>query len=128
MSMLLSPNELASIRSVRNGFMPDTGIIYRYVLTGDGMGGQAEAWTAAGTVNCYVWTRQAMDNEIASGGQITSRTHWYIEMPYDTVVDARDWIEVNGRTFQVQVVPNDASILSGLRLEVLALNEETRAK
>ena len=128
MSMLLSPSELASIRSVRNGFLPDTGIIYRYALTGDGMGGQAEAWTAAGTTNCYVWTREAMDDEIVSGGQITSRTRWYIEMPYDTVVDARDWIEVNGRTFQVQVVPNDASILSGLRLEVLALNDETRTK
>lgn len=128
MSMLLSPSELASIRSVRNGFMPDTGIIYRYALTGDGMGGQAEAWPPAGTVNCYVWTNPVVDNEIASGGQITSRTRWYIEVPYDTAIDARDWIEVNGRTFQVQVVPNDASILSGLRLEVLALNEETRAK
>lgn len=128
MSMLLSAGELASIRTTRNGFMPDTGIIYRYSLTGDGMGGSSEAWAAVGTVNCYVWTREATDNETPTGGQVTSRTRWYIEVPYNTTIDARDWIEVNSRTFQVVVVPNDASILSGLRLEVLALNEEQRTK
>lgn len=128
MSTLLSTAELANIRNIRNGFMPDTGIIYRYALTNDGMGGATEAWTAVGTISCYVWTRPATDNEIATGGQITSRTRWYIEAPYNTVVDAKDWIEVNSRTFQVQVVPNDASILSGLRLEVLAMNEEQRIK
>lgn len=128
MSLLLSTNELASIRSARNGFMPDTGIIYRYTLTGDGMGGSSEDWAAVGTVSCYVWTRPATDNEIATGGQMTSRTRWYIEIPYNTTIDAKDWIEVNSRTFQVTVVPNDASILSGLRLEVVALNEEQRTK
>lgn len=128
MSMLLSACELANIRSARNGFMPDTGIIYRYALTSDGMGGNSEAWAAVGTVNCYVWTRPATDNESPTGGQVTSRTRWYIEVPYDTTIDAKDWIEVNSRTFQVVVVPNDASILSGLRLEVMALNEEQRVK
>ena len=126
--MLLSPNELASIRATRNGFMPDTGIIYRYNLTGDGMGGNNESWVSVGTVGCYVWTRPATDNELATGGQIVSRTRWYIEVPHNTVVDARDWIEVGNRTFEVTVVPNDASILSGLRLEVIAINEEQRVK
>ena len=129
MSMLLSAGELANIRSARNGFMPDTGIIYRYALTSDGMGGNSEAWTAVGTVNCYVWSREVTtDSETITGGQVTSRTRWYIEVPYNTTMDAKDWIEVGSRTFQVLVVPNDASILSGLRLEVMALNEEQRVK
>lgn len=128
MTMLLSANELASIRAERNGFFPDTGIIYRYTLSGDGMGGRTESWPAVGTVSCYVWTRTQIQDEMMTGGQVTSRTRWYIEVPYDTVIDARDWIEVASRTFQVQSVPNDASILSGLRLEVAALNEEQRTK
>lgn len=129
MSMLLSSSELASIRTIRNGFMPDVGIIYRYNLTSDGMGGSSEAWPAAGTVNCYVWTRTSTDtNEIITGGQVTSRTQWYIEVPHNTMITAKDNIEVNSRTFQVVSVPNDASILSGLRLEVIALNEEQRRK
>ena len=129
MTMLLSASELASIRSTRNGFMPDTAIIYRYALTSDGGGGYTESWPAVGTVSCYVWTRSdATDNEASIGGQPTSRTRWYIEVPYNTTIDARDWIEVNSRTFQVVVVPNDASILSGLRLEVVAMNEEQRVK
>ncbi len=128
MSLLLSASELASIRSAREGFLPDTGIIYRHTPTSDGMGGNSEAWAAVGTVNCYVWTREATDSELVSGGQMTSRTRWYIEVPHTTTIDAKDWIEVNSRTFQVTVVPNDASILSGLRLEVTALNEEQRTK
>ena len=128
MSMLLSASELASIRVERNDFLPDTAIIYRYALVSDGGGGYTESWPAVGTVSCYVWTREATDNEMAIGGQPTSRTRWYIEVPHDTSVDARDWIEVNNRTFQVVVVPNGASILSGLRLEVVAMNEEQRVK
>jgi head-tail adaptor len=129
MSMLLSAGELASIRATRNGFLPDVGIIYRYNLTSDGMGGSSEAWPAAGTVSCYVWTRTTTDdNERVTGGQVTSRTQWYIEIPHNTAITAKDHIEVNSRTFQVVAVPNDASILSGLRLEVIALNEERRVK
>ena len=128
MSMLLSASELASIRVERNGFLPDTGVIYDDTPISDGGGGFNESWAAIGTVDCYVWTREATDNEMVTGGQVTSRTRWYIEVPYNTVIDAGKWIEVNNRTFQVIVVPNGASILSGLRLEVLAMNEEQRVK
>lgn len=126
MTMLLSAGELASIRATRNGFLPDTAILYRHTLTGDGMGGRSESWAAVGTVSCYVWTRESLDSEIVVGGQVTSRTRWYIEVPYNTTIDARDRVDVGDRTFTVTTVPNDASILTGLRLEVVALNEEQR--
>ena len=128
MSMLLSACELSSIRTARSGFLPDTAIIYRYALTPDGMGGRSEAWTPAGTVSCYLWSRTMADAEIVTGGQVTSRTRWYVELPYGSDVLAQDWIEINSRTFQVVTVPNDASILSGLRVELLAMNEESRVK
>ncbi len=128
MSMLLSSCELSSIRTARNAFLPDTAVIYRYALTPDGMGGQSEAWTPAGTVSCYLWSRPVVDTETVTGGQVASRTRWYVELPYSTDVLAQDWIEINSRTFQVTTVPNDASILSALRVELLAMNEESRVK
>jgi len=124
----LSATELSEIRAEREGFLPDTGIIYQYALTDDGMGGNSEAWTASGTVDCYLWSRPATENEIITGGQVTSRTRWFCEMAQNTTITAQDWIEINSRTFQVVTVPNDASILSGLRVELLALNEETKGK
>lgn len=126
MSMLLSTCELSTIRSARNGLMPDTAIIERYSLTGDGMGGNAETWPAVGTVNCYLWSRPVVDAEIVTGGQPVSRTRWYVEMPHDTDIQAQDRIVINDRTFLVNTVPNDASMLSGLRVELVAMNEERR--
>jgi hypothetical protein len=128
MSMLLSPTELSTIRETRSGFMPDRAVIYRYALAGDGMGGSSEAWTPAGTVDCYLWSRPVVDAEMVTGGQVTSRTRWYAELPYDATVTAKDWLEVGARTFTVVTVPNDASILAGLRVELIAMNEEQRRK
>ncbi len=129
MPVMLSTSQLSQIRETRNGLMPGTAIIYRYALTADGMGGYSEAWAAAGTVDCYLWqiSRTSMRERI-TGGQVTQTGDWYIEVPHDTVVTAKDWLEVSGRTYQVTFVPNGGSIMSGLRVEATALNEETRVK
>lgn len=129
MPVMLSASQLGQIRSDRNGLMPETGIIYRYTLSPDGMGGYGETWPAVGTADCYLWQiARTGDRENITGGQVTAQGDWYIEVPYNTVVTAKDWIEIASRTYQVTFVPNGGSILSGLRVEAIVLNEEQRVK
>lgn len=126
---MLSAGQLGQIRTTRNGLMPETGIIYREALSPDGMGGYGETWSPVGTVNCYLWQiARTGDRERVTGGQVTQQGDWYIEVPYDAVVTAKDWIEIASRTYQVTFVPNGGSILSGLRVEAIVLNEEQRVK
>lgn len=129
MPALLSASQLDMVRTTRNGLLPGTAVIYSYALSADGMGGYSEAWTPSGTVDCYLWQiSRTSTRERITGGQVTEIGDWYIEVPYNTVITAKDWMEIDGSTYQVTFVPNGGSIMSGLRVEATVLNEETRIK
>ena len=113
---------------VEESAMSSTGIIKRYSLTPDGMGGFTQAWSAIGTVTCDVWqiNQRGERERVTSGAQPISKADWFITLPYDTGLLAKDRIEIDNRTFEITFVPNDSSWLTALRAEAVTHNEEQR--
>lgn len=124
---MLTAAELAAMQEVEESVMPSTGYILRMTNSSDGMGGQTETWGTVGTVTCDLWPiNQRGEREQVSGGQINSRGEWYITMPFDTVITAKDRVEIANKTFEVTFVPTDASWQSALRVEARLHNQEKR--
>lgn len=123
---MLTDAELAAMRDVDASAMPYTGYVMRYVGTADGMGGYRETWGTVGTVVCDLWQLNLRQNEIVSGGQIVARAGWRIDVPFDADVTARDRMTIEGRTFEIVRVNNDAAWRTHLRLEAVTHNEELR--
>jgi len=124
---MLTAAELSAMREVEESVMSSTGIIKRRTLASDGMGGYTETWAAVGTVDCDVWQiNQRGNREPVTGGQVVSKSDWFITVPYNTDLTARDRVEVDGRTFEITFVPNDSSWLTALRAEAVTYNEEQR--
>lgn len=125
---MLSAAELTAMRDIEDDAMPSTAIIERYGLTTDGMGGYTEAWAAVGTVVCDLWPiNKRGDREgVGIGGQPIQRADWFITMPYDTDITAKDRVTVDSRTFEVLFVPNNESWMTAKRVEAVSYNEEQR--
>lgn len=124
---MLTAAELSAMREVEESVMSSTGIIKRRTLASDGMGGYTETWAAVGTVDCDVWQiNQRGNREPVTGGQVVSKSDWFITVPYNTDLTAKDRVEVDGRTFEITFVPNDSSWLTALRAEAVTYNEEQR--
>ncbi len=124
--MLLGTADTSWMKAVQNTAMPDTAIIYRAGTAADGMGGITETWTATGTVSCRLDMMPMDRREAVTGGQIVSKSRWFVTMPGTADVLASDRIEINNRTFEVTFVNNDRSWRTALRAEVIAHNEEQR--
>lgn len=124
---MLTAAELTAMRTIEESAQSSTAIIHRHTLTGDGMGGQSESWAAVGTVDCDLWqiSRTSL-RETPTGGQITQVGDWYITVPWDTTITAKDRVIIGGRTYEVTFVPTNSSWLTALRVEARSLNEELR--
>ena len=116
------------MRDIEELAMSSTAIIQRYTLTSDGMGGYSEAWANVGTVSCDLWPiNQRGEREgVSNAGQAISKADWFITVPYDTTITAKDRVSVNSKTFEVIFVPNLESWMTANRVEARSLNEETR--
>jgi head-tail adaptor len=125
---VLSASELSDMRDIEELAMSSTAIIQRYTLTSDGMGGYSEAWANVGTVTCDLWPiNQRGDREgVSNGGQPISKANWYVTVPFDTTITAKDRVSIDSRTFEVIFVPNSESWLTAKRVEARSLNEEIR--
>jgi hypothetical protein len=125
MSRYITPIALASVRSLVEAALTDTAIIYRHTLIPDGMGGYAETWAAAGTVDVLAVPvpQRRMNGEPLVGDQITSEMLWELAMPYDVDVTAKDRVAVGDRIFEVRRVNNDQSYRTTLYVEGVSLNE-----
>lgn len=126
---MLSAAELSAMREIEELVMPSTGVIERYALTPDGMGGYAETWSAVGTVSCDLWpVNQREERErTRAGAQVISKADWFITVPFDTDITAEDRMVIDSRSFEIVFVPNDRSWSTALRCEAIAYNEERRS-
>ena len=112
---LLSTTEIAAMRSEQNGTMPDTGIISRYTLASDSMGGQVETWAAVGTALCRLAPiGEGAERVIAE--RITESDPWVITFPQGTNAVARDRVSVGARTFEVKGAAEHAAWETALRV------------
>lgn len=123
---MLSAAELDAMRVVEEEAMTSTGYILAFGTASNGMGGFTETWGTVGTVACDIWMRPLRSDEITAGGQPISRTGWYITVPHDTTITAKDRFESGGRTFEITQVPNTTSLRTAKRIEAIAHNEERR--
>ena len=124
---MLRSSDLAWMRDAQERAMPGSVVIERYALTSDGMGGYSEAWTAAGTVTGRIYPvqrRGAMES--VRGAQVTSETVWFATLPVGTVVDARDRLVYESRSWEIATVNNDEMWQTAVRCELKAHNEERR--
>lgn len=127
MSSLLAANDLVWMRAQQERIQPGTAVISRATLNSDGMGGNTETWGAIGTVTARLYPMaQRSDREMVTGGQIVSKSRWFVTMPNGTDVQPTDRVTMEGRTFEVTFINNDESFMTALRVEVVAHNEETR--
>lgn len=122
-----SAADLAFMRQTQTDALPGTAIIQAYTYVGDGQGGSYEAYAGIGTVAARLYPQTTRSfSESVSGGQIISLTSWFITMPWDTVVDSRNRISMEGRTWEVASVNNDENWRTAIRCEVSSKNEESR--
>lgn len=124
---MLTAADLAYMRTTQEQAMPGSVVIERYTLTNDGMGGHSETWPAVGTVigRVYPMVRRGADETIA-GAQVISETLWFATVPVGTVIDARDRVVYEGRSWEVVRVNNDEMWQTAVRCELKAYNEERR--
>lgn len=125
---MISAAELSAMRVIENSAMSSTAVIHRNTPTADGMGGYSEAWAAVGTVSCDLWPiNQRGDREgVTVGAQPISKANWFITVPFDTTITAKDRVVIDSRTFEVTFVPNSESWMSAKRVEAISYNEELR--
>lgn len=123
-----SDEDLSFMRETQTDALPGTAVIQGTVSTSDGQGGYYEGWSALGTVpaRLYPVNRRAYAEGIG-GAQLISETTWHITMPWDTVVDARNRVLMEGRTWEIVSVNNDENWRTAIRCEVKSFNEESRA-
>lgn len=124
---MLTAAELAAMQEVEESVMPSTGYIVRRTDASDGMGGYTETWGTVGTVTCDLWQiNRRGDREPVVGGQISSQGDWFITMPVDTTITAKDRVHIANKTFEVTFVPSDSSWQTALRVEARLFNQERR--
>lgn len=122
-----SDADLTFMRDTQELAMPGTAVIQGTVSASDGQGGYYESYAGVGTVPARLYpVNRRSYHEGVGGAQVISETAWHITMPWDTVVDARNRISMEGRTWEIVSVNNDENWRTAIRAEVTAFNEEVR--
>lgn len=108
--MALTPDELASMQSDAQLFLPDTGIIMRPTAgTADGMGGRTGGTvSAAGTVACRI-RPISPPIEVDSANNLRSVASWVITIPNGTDIRLTDQFTSGGVTYEIVGTPNAGS-------------------
>lgn len=117
--MMPSESELDGIRADLQAALFDTTCnILERTVANTGQGGTRESWgTASGgtAIPCRIeafaskGASSFRGNEILTGGRIMDFSQWVVTMPYDTVVDVENRVEVNGNTYNIIVCDNGKS-------------------
>lgn len=122
---MLTAAELSAMRDVEESVLSSTAVIERFTTSG---WPPSETWAAVGTIACDLWPISRSNREMVTGGQPIQRGDWYITIPYDTDITAKDRITIAGKTFEVVFVPNDRSWDTALRVEAISYNEAYRTQ
>lgn len=97
---MLTRGMLAAARAQVVARLGDTGTVYTYTRTEDGMGGGTATFTASGTVACSVApSRHGTEKAVADAERTVGP--WVIIVPHGTALEATDRFACNGHTFEV---------------------------
>ena len=114
---LLSAAQLLSMQTTQDSALPGTAVIYSAGTVTDGMGGYTETWNAVGTADGRLRPIISRgDNEYVTGSQVAVVADWFVTMPIDTDITAKDRIRIGGRALEVSFVNNDESWRTACRV------------
>src|ERR1700733_9660102 len=113
---MISLQELAEMRSVCNGSMPDLCNIQKQVLSSDNAGGQAITWTNETTgVACRIVPYILRSEEKTIGARQAELRMWTVALPFGTSVDG---------SRRIQATTMNGAVLSTLRLFRIEMVED----
>ncbi len=94
-----------SVRPVLAGALhPDTYQLLSVTRVSDGRGGTTTVEAAVEAGRCGLTLTRAQGRESLSGDVVQSVYRAAAEMPYDTLAEADDVLEINGRRYQIIVI------------------------
>lgn len=106
--MGLTNTELQYMRDAIGQLMPDVCNILSVTNTPDGYGGVTQTWgTASANVKCRLDVKSG--NIATTGGAIQEYVSYMLSLPYDTVIDFTNQVEINGSTYAVTDVNDNQS-------------------
>lgn len=111
---MLSVSDIARIRQAQADALPDSALVYRRSMMGDGQGGQAEHWSEPISVSCRL-RPMATEDVARYADKMTAAGGWVITLPHDTDVAAFDRITVGGVDYRVVGTQVGESWLSAVR-------------
>ena len=115
---MLTAAELASMRTVAGGALPDSCVVQTSSFNSDGGGGGTTAWTTSGTVDCRVSPVGGMGaSEDNYGDRISAEAEFIVTLPVDTAVTTNSRIIHTAGTFNVEAI-RDRSYEVTQRVEV----------
>lgn len=98
--MMLTPDELAAMRSITESALPDSCQVQRYTRVEDGMGGYTDEWNPIVTTACRISENRSQNREVEIGGQIQASGTYIVRVPHGTNIQDLDRLVVttSGRT------------------------------
>lgn len=113
---MIDPHDLNAMRDTLDGSLPDTVTITRASLSSDGMGGQAEAWAAAGTSAARVSPGASQGVSTIAGDRVVEAAPWVVTLPVGSDVGKADRITFG--TVSLEVTRTTAPRSYGLCVRV----------
>lgn len=124
---MLTAADLAYMQDAQEEALPGTVVIERLSRASNGMGGDYETWTAAGTAigRIYPMQRRGMAETVA-GAQVVSETTWFGTFPIGTEIYPQDRLVYASRSWEVTRTNNGEMWKTAVRCDLEANNEERR--
>lgn len=100
---MLSTAQIDGMRDTLDRSLPDTAVRLTWASTGDGQGGQVDAWTAASAVwPCRISPNDAQPVEEERGGAMRAAAGWILTIPHASGITEADRVRItttDGSTF-----------------------------
>jgi SPP1 family predicted phage head-tail adaptor len=116
---LLTDAELAHLRMVQEGAMPDTCTLRSVTVTNDGSGGWCEGTSDVAEVPCR-FSFQSGSERIAGQQQAGERTY-VISVPVRYALTPKMRVIKDGSTYEVVAVNENASLMTTKRATLMRL-------
>jgi SPP1 family predicted phage head-tail adaptor len=107
MTSILTSAELAYMRDSTELLMPDTCNILTLSIVSNDEGGQIETWSTTGTSECRLDMKSG--SEPVLGGAVQEFTGYVLSIPYDTVINDENRVEIDSVIYAVTSINDGQS-------------------
>jgi SPP1 family predicted phage head-tail adaptor len=122
---MLTASDIAFFRKAQESLMPDTATITRYTEGArDVRGDRPVTWQVVATVPCRIADSAlggGLAEVVTAMETLSSQSRYDLTVPYDTDIQGKDRVTVNGTIFEVKATPAIVSYMSAKRVGLLRL-------